>query len=179
MRTCIHVVILVALLCSARAARAQASVDSVDAVDLTPPATAGQVDRVAVKLPAIDALAQIEVTEESVTSGKRYTFTNKGAEPVEMWTWAMRRAGDGTIFPNPSEQSTLDPGKTKKMTIAYRSDKHGPYGEYRLIYCATLRAKYFANVPNQELTAEGKTVQAFVLKLGKKIEDERDRYKGK
>src|SRR5437764_250165 len=46
------------------------------AIDLRPPARPGQVDSVALRLPAIDALPSIELLATPETDGKKYVFTN-------------------------------------------------------------------------------------------------------
>jgi hypothetical protein len=157
-----------------------AVVHGADEIDLRPPSQHGRVDRVALALPAADALDALEVVEQPAWSGKKFAFTNRGSERIMLWTYVLSRGGEGTIYASPAELATLQPGKTKVMTLEYRTTPHGLRGEYRLIYAAAWRSKYYKDEQLVELAAAGRAVHAAIYGpqgIEERIRDGRDRYK--
>ena len=155
----------------ASASAAESSGVDVADVDLSPPAKARTIDKVVIKLPAIDAAGSLSMGEEQKGDEKVFTFTNNSEKDIVLWTTSMAKDAAGVISIGFDEMAVLKPHRTKRVTMDYGEDNTvAAFGRYRLFVAACFE-KEWGDVATKTRTAEGKQVDDAIKAFEKKIKD--------
>lgn len=164
---------LVGLLTVAQVVVAQRTISSIDEIDLRPPIEPGNVERVAVTLPILDASESILVTESRQRSGAEYTFTNTSDRVVWIWRVNVLSNARGELS-STNELGTLSPGQSTSVSLSYSASRQGPYGQFRVFYCVAFEAGM--RLSDGTYTREGEEVIRFTQAIQDKVVAEASRF---